>query len=370
MTTLRPGQRLRHLDGLRGVAILLVLIAHFAVKSGGSGLEHPAGVLGSLGVHVFLALSGYLITGLLVREFQVSGRVRLRDFYARRSLRILPAFWVMLAGYLLIARFSDTVDIAGPQALAAGLFLTNYWAPVPDWWTGHTWTLALEEQFYLLWPLALAFLRPRRAFVAAIAGILLEPVIRTGSYLLGQADVATLTCNLHLQADALMFGAVLALLPTVRPDLHRRLVDAVARFRLGLVAIALLALNEVVNNQLGLGYQLPIGLTVEGLCLMTVIAATERPGLLRRALAVRPLVWLGMISFSLYLWQQLFSAPDWRTGPLANTAVCVVLALAAAVVSRYLVERPALRLKARFEPPAAPEPIVPAGARVGTRVES
>lgn len=353
--------RRAHLDGVRGVAILLVVVDHFVLKVSTGPARELAGAVGSVGVHVFFALSGYLITGILLRERSATGGVGLRNFYLRRALRILPAFYVALAGIVLLSLLTRTVEVSAAEVVVSGLFLADY-SPVPlGWWLGHTWTLAVEEQFYLLWPALLVLLRPRRALVAALVLIVVEPVVRTLTYAggTGPPDLAAFTCNLHLQADALLMGAALALFAAVRPDQHARVIDRIGRYRLAPVALLGLVANEMVVHLAGLAYQLPVGLSVQGLCIVVVIAAAERPGRTQRCLAVRPLVWLGLISYSLYLWQQVFSAPFWNSGVMADPLACLAFSLAAGLASWHLVERPGLRAKRRFDPTGPTGPIAP-----------
>lgn len=352
----RP-RRLAHLDGLRGVAILLVLADHLLDKAGASNsamakLLAPLDNSG-LGVELFFALSGYLITTILLRERMTKGTLSLRRFYGRRVLRIWPAFYLMLGAILLVAQFSRTVQISAGQAVSAGLFAWNYSPASGGWWLAHTWSLSIEEQFYLLWPLVLVLCTPRAALRIALVGIAVEPVIRVASYFAGLGPSARIPVYFHTRADSLLFGAAVALLPVVWPQLHLRIVETIARRRLWLVALGILALSSwaaVVGHG---GYQLTVGWTIDGLCCATILLATQRAGWLRGALSLRPLVLLGLVSFSLYLWQQLFMGP-WGGPILGSVALSPVLSIACAIVSYRYVERPFLRLKRRLEAPSRP----------------
>ncbi|HET9720708.1 MAG TPA: acyltransferase, partial [Solirubrobacteraceae bacterium] len=137
------------LDGLRGVAVLLVIAEH-------TGLLHN----GFLGVDVFFVLSGFLITTLLLEEFQRAGRISLRGFYARRARRLVPALLVAVAAFLVISAAADQSGFGDDVlAAAAGVtYITNIlMALTPTWLpaVGHLWSLGAEEQFYLLWPVVL-----------------------------------------------------------------------------------------------------------------------------------------------------------------------------------------------------------------------
>jgi len=164
------GSRLSSLDGLRAVSIAGVLLAHASASTDGAsetGLLKVAERAGSLGVLFFFVISGFLITTLLRREIEKTGRIDLRGFYLRRVLRIFPAFYTYLAVIAGLTA-SGVLNISAGELTAAGLHVWNYsglWgARTVDggWFLGHFWTLALEEQFYLVWPLSVAWIGLRR----------------------------------------------------------------------------------------------------------------------------------------------------------------------------------------------------------------
>jgi peptidoglycan/LPS O-acetylase OafA/YrhL len=183
---------------------------------------------GALGVQVFFVLSGWLICSLLLREREKKGRISLRDFYVRRSLRIWPAFYVFLLTVAVLAAVG-AIDVPLQDFVWAGLFLGNY-APQPlDWWLGHTWSLAVEEQFYLLWPLIIVRCSPRTALKICVAAIAVAPVIRVAGYVLVPERREQGDMFLHARMDALLFGCALALLPVAAPAAHRWLIGLVRR---------------------------------------------------------------------------------------------------------------------------------------------
>src|SRR5690242_7033616 len=185
-SALKPSVKARipSLDGLRAVSIMLVLLGHLA------GTENSPADLkfltnyANFGVRVFFVISGFLITGLLLKEHAYSGRIDLRQFYVRRFYRIVPAAYAFLIVMVISAHHS-----LRPRDIALGfLYLTNYVYPRP-WVLGHLWSLAVEEQFYLLWPLLLVcFFRRRR--LICMFGIGLPPLIRAIFFQSGLAAVA------------------------------------------------------------------------------------------------------------------------------------------------------------------------------------
>lgn len=181
--------RLPCLDGLRAVGIIFVIVCHLQYVVS----WHPRGIvkaiwngLGPLGVNIFFGLSGYLITHLLVKEFRRSGTVSLKNFYMRRALRIFPAFYVYL-GVICSLVIWGVLEIPTAQLARAAIYLTNYFPcyGTPDFWfVGHTWSLAVEEQFYLFWPVMLFLVGVGRGKWLALLLIVLMPVIRVGGYYL------------------------------------------------------------------------------------------------------------------------------------------------------------------------------------------
>jgi len=308
----RPGGRDLALDSLRGVAIVLVLAAH-------AHLWH-ADQLGVTGVTVFFVLSGFLITTVLVREQYTTGRLSLGRFYARRALRLLPALLLMLV--LMSFAATTTWSAWWRSALASALYVGN-WVRVADP-TGfhpaliHTWTLAVEEHYYLLWPLVLVLLRRRgRGFLLALVLLAAASVaLRSALWPSWHAQLGSDT-----NAYGLLLGSALAL---VRP---RR------DLRAGVLGAALLVL-AVALPSVATG---PVA-AVAALCLVSGPVPTWPV-----------LVGAGRISYGLYLWHIpvmstviLVAQPEWVRA-LALYPVAVLLAL----VSYRFVETPFLRLKDR-----------------------
>jgi peptidoglycan/LPS O-acetylase OafA/YrhL len=289
------------LEGLRGIAILLVLLCHVGI---------PGASAGFIGVDVFFVLSGFLITGLLVSEVERTGRLNLRAFYARRARRIIPAAVFVLACTLLAAQLLlSPLDLPrlADEVLAAGLSVANihfalqstdYFAPVDASPVLHYWSLGVEEQFYLLWPVVLIaasrLRRPRVAMTVATAAIL------GGSFLLSNTMTADSSAwayySLPTRAWQLAAGGILAL---GAPVLGR--VAGIAAAALGWVGVALIGGALVVIQPTtaypGLASLLP---TLGAVAIIASGGRAWSPGAI--ALAREPLRLLGRISYSLYLW--------------------------------------------------------------------
>jgi peptidoglycan/LPS O-acetylase OafA/YrhL len=362
--------RVPQLDGLRAIAVGMVILAHlgFLVTMPLSVRRNLSPVLLNDGVELFFILSGFLITSILLRE-RAGGRGGvLRRFYARRALRIMPAFYVFLAVVAVLA-VAGHADVTRGQLLVSGLYLMDYSNDVVPW-IGHTWSLAVEEQFYLLWPLLLVRVNPRRALAATVVLVAASPVIRMLTY-----DAAAIRHGnaAHVRMDALLVGCALATLPVAFPGAYRRFRDAALRWRLDLAgAIAYLvvlpyAMSPYISVPVSGETRFSLGLSLQAVagCLL-LFGLVERPrGAFARVLATRPMRHLGVVSYSLYLWQQPFVIPE------TDLPMWVRLPglLLAAEASHWLVERPFLSLKRRYESararpaaePASPVP-PPSGA--------
>jgi len=325
------------LDGLRGIAVGLVLACHALGVRLGFSWGSP---LGALGVQLFFALSGFLITRLLVRELDATGTIELKRFYLRRALRIFPAFYVFLAVVALLIHQGLVTDTNWKSLAAAAVYISNIRGSSTT--LGHTWSLAVEEQFYALWPLALTFIPGPRRRQATIGIILVFFVWRGVAIALElwpyQSSVFYERTDFRL--DSLLLGGLLAMRA---PATHRR----PASIRLAGLVLSVLgftfspALSQFV-------FLRPFALTVTA-----VLAAAVVKGVLDcsgmastswlRGSALRG---LGRISYSVYLWQQpVLLAPLVGLFIPGGVAGGLVICLGLASASYFLVERPMLRLR-------------------------
>jgi len=318
------------LDGLRGLAVLAVVAFHTNVQWARAGF---------LGVDLFFGLSGYLITTLLMAEFAETGSIRLGAFYLRRALRLLPALLVLVSATALFSAVAHTPGFS--RVLRTGLYAlldVENWANIyaPDTISarlGHLWSLSVEGQFYAAWSVLLLVLlriRPRWLVPALVCGIGLSAGARVLLYANG-ASVARVYTGSDVRADVILAGCLLAALERRGTKVPRLLAWS------GFVP----ALLWLVVDGTPQGFDSP-RLYREGFCLVTAgvfgglaLALDYRP----RWLQWRPLMWLGTVSYSLYLWQVPLG------GFLRAPLVLVPAALTMAALSYYLVERPCLRLK-------------------------
>jgi peptidoglycan/LPS O-acetylase OafA/YrhL len=315
------------LDGLRALAIAAVVGLHYwnVPEAGG------------LGVDLFFCLSGFLITTLLLEEHAESGTISLKNFYVRRARRLFPALALLLVVYLAATEGHGlrTVVLAG---LYAGNIVRAFGHdPLLKSPLGHLWSLAQEEQFYLLWPAALVLLLRLRRNVAPIMLALLFVAVTVWRAFLAHhgASAARLQFGPDLRADGMVAGCLLAFLRTrisIRP--HDALT-AVVVWTVATAAFLSLLLPD---------WQVYVRPTFN-LCACVLVAAAVSGTGLAEALSARPLVWLGKISYSLYLWHLPVLAAVGRDHPWS----ALVAAVAVSWLSYRFVEQPFRRRFRRRE---------------------
>ncbi len=348
-------RRFPALDGLRAVAALLVVFFHYA---------GPEILQGWIGVQMFFVVSGFLITALMIREEDRTGRLAVRDFYLRRFFRIVPVYLVVLAATVLVTIALGTYDSSG-LAAAMPYHLTFFNEFTENNPYGLSWSLGIEQKFYLIWPLV---------FLVA-AGFVRRFGLTVGAVAIGLA-VAPLTSgctppDVSLNYVSILVGCALAMVmhhprgfavirPLTRPGVAVSVAVAavVAQLSVGSAADAL-------NGRLGLpGFALVK--PCYALVIAVLIPAVVANGPVRRALTWRPLVFIGERSYSLYLVQNLAAMAVFATLPwppsIIHAIVVSVVALAVAHVLHRTVEQPMIRYGRRLTRPAiAPEHTCDAG---------
>jgi peptidoglycan/LPS O-acetylase OafA/YrhL len=372
-----PVPRLGHrpaLDGLRGIAIALVVLVH----SGNSLWPEAKGWLaqgGPLGVHLFFVLSGFLITTMLLAEHGSTGRIHLRRFAVRRARRLVPALVAVLAALGVVAAIGDRLQVATVVSSAVYIFtatanammlgfvfpglneVTDGGGIVPE--LMHTWSLAIEVQFYVLWALALWALTrlrvPLRWMAVLTAAVVVALAAARYLALAGGTTWLDLYFRTWSRLDAPLVGSLagMAFVGGWCERVPRRLLVALGAAGLaGLLATAFLTDWTLQALPKGLYTVLALGAALTVLAVVT--AGDSR---LAGALSFAPLVWLGTVSYSLYVWHYgiFFTIerrdPSWP-GPV-RLVVGVAAALVVSAASYYLVERPFLRRRRRPVPPPA-----------------
>ena len=342
-----PG-RLPSLDGLRAVSICLVLLWHMHSQGAVPGTNFFSYYYGTLGVQIFFVISGFLITWLLLDEEDKTGSVSLKSFYVRRGLRIIP---VQIAYLAVLALLSRTTEFhwSTCQFLTAITYTKNFGCQT--WPDAHLWSLSVEEQFYLLWPPLLVMAGRRSAVVAALTLIVLFPLLRVVFHVMHTPGVGGLVFY-----DNLMIGCVTAILAHCAPQALARLVSWHPTPLRASAVLGMVAINELQGHYLLGVLTVPFGFTMQALCAAYLVASYvfNRTGIGYMLLNARAVVYAGTLSYSLYVWQQLFFSRPQLFGFETSIALAfpfnLLLILVTAMVSYHLFELPLARLRSNLHP--------------------
>jgi len=330
------------LDGLRALAVILVILAHARVPGFRMG--------GQVGVTMFFALSGFLITTLLVEERDRSGRIDLRAFYMRRALRLLPAIIVFVAVVSAQSLLRGEENVW--RNAAGALFYYGNWLRAL---TGtdlallsHTWSLSIEEQFYIVWPaillcvLALSGGGLRWLLILSAVGVFASVAVT--QLLVADGALVRVQFGSDTRADGLLIGCILALLIVRRQP---------PKFGVWPAAVALASLAALVAVFVEREFSFRWGQTLAATATAVLIASLLQPSWLTRVFSLRPLVFCGQISYGLYLWHFpiLYGLTPvlWKQIPYWPRIIFLIsLSYLVAVVSYYVVERRFLERKAQL----------------------
>ncbi len=343
------------LDGWRALAVSLVLFAHgspsLSTFTGGATDvvldEFPT--LGLLGVRIFFGISGFLICSRLLDEFAVTGRISLKKFYLRRFFRIIPPLLLMMLVVLIPVALGE-FHVPTRQWVAGLFFAANYVRDGGSWYLGHLWSLAVEEHFYLILPGLLILAGVRRGLQISLAGACGIALWRATVFKVesgfGSMDVGYFWGRTDIQADGLLWGCVAAFL--YNSLVWRAVLKAVIKPAVWWLLVVLLIVTHwkqftATDWKVGMVTYSLQAATIPFILVGTVLRPKEAAG---RLLECQTLRWLGKLSYSVYLWQQLFLVrPEDAAKSLAwlqqfpvNLAAILLLALA----SYHLIERPAV----------------------------
>jgi peptidoglycan/LPS O-acetylase OafA/YrhL len=352
--------RLLSLDGWRAISILLVLGAHCPRTAGYPKLLDPFFSFfdGDLGVRCFFVISGFLITWLLIRERDRNGGISLKRFYIRRALRILPVYFGFMAVLGLLHAFTP-FDQSRPAWVANMTFTTNF--VQPSWPSGHLWSLSVEEQFYLLWPVLFAAFtlvnRPHTAVALLCAPLLIAPFWRVVTYKKfypQSLNVLFMHFSFFNYFDCLAVGCLCAMV--LRHWREPANAWLVGRAKWVAFAGVTLVLLPYLLHPLHLPGRIYAGSTATfqaaGFALLLLQSVTSAGQLWYAPLNWKWVAHIGVLSYSMYIWQQIFcTKPEvfgwpnfwWMSFPGWLLSVLIV-----AHLSYYLFERPLFQLRSRF----------------------
>jgi peptidoglycan/LPS O-acetylase OafA/YrhL len=342
------------LNGLRALSIFLVILCHANMRYHFLDARSPLSFFtdGLFGVGVFFVLSGFLITTLLLREEEKHGQISIKKFYLRRALRILPAYYALLLVYAIL-QWAGVVRIS-PGSWLTALTYTSVFYP-GGWETAHFWSLSTEEIFYLAWPFIFSMSRRVRTIFSMLV-VIYFPVLRFVQAVHPSTEMG------NLAGDALMWGCILAFWQKEMLGLLNRVASR-CRWLMGLPFLMILLLKIADNARINspalrilhgtLGTT--VG-TVADICIGLIILVSVHftQNFWFAFLNFKWINQIGILSYSLYLWQEIFFA---RTlGVFSIFPINILGIFVAAGLSYRVIEKPFLNLKAGYEPDQEPRP--------------
>jgi peptidoglycan/LPS O-acetylase OafA/YrhL len=363
------------LDFLRGIAIIAVMGYHFHTVATGFRvipiIQYPFTHFGREGVNLFFTLSGFLVGGLLLRQYASTGVIDARRFIVRRIFKIWPAYYVLIAFHMVAGR--HPLSTFAVQNLT---HLQNYLGTS----ISQTWSLAVEEHFYLLLPaLLLLFARwkLRANAILAMLGLICLAVLIGRSIVVANGGLDAAFFQTQYRIDSLLAGVMLAAVYWMKPDLYRRLAQkkgmllAIVAFLVAWLAFA--TRHDALDES--------IGYTIQSAGYVALIVLMlEHTGAMARIWLFRAIAWVGVYSYGIYLWHSIAFAPAdiliAKTSALGLPALVIwalalafqiTIAISAGYITTRLVEFPFLLLRNALFPaqgvasaePSAPVPVVP-----------
>jgi peptidoglycan/LPS O-acetylase OafA/YrhL len=338
--------RIPSLDGFRTVSVFLVIFSHLALsQSLPDTLNKILGEtgFGLLGARMFFVISGFIITYLLLKEKSSTGSVNLKAFYIRRSLRIFPVFYFYLLAIALLNYFLN-LKIPSLAFLSGGLFIHNFEFWGTPWLIEHTWTLAIEEQFYLIWPSIFISINKLKNLSLWFIILLIGSLMRVFHYkFTGMSNYFLSPFLMH--ADFLFSGCFIAFYMFYYYDTVVKFISN-ARIYYVYVAIGLILICSMFEFHPDYDkIFIPISGAVVNTCicflLLYFLIKKDTAGY--KFLNLPVVVFIGQLSYSLYIWQQLFLSGYnfWWTKFPQN----IILTFLTAYISHRIIEKPFLKLK-------------------------
>lgn len=317
-----------------------------------------------LGVRIFFVLSGYLITKILIIEEAKTGIINIRHFFLRRMLRIFPIFYLYILVVVLLKLYyiPNIIDKVS-DVVPALFYVWNYkflWVNISgnaNWFLGHFWSLSMEEQFYLFWPFTFAFFYSNdsrsRFFRVLIAVIVLMPVLRVASYFLMPENRGQIAWMLHTGGDSILIGCLGALIEKTERFKSVFIDYLNNKWLIVFTLLFLFILSPSLSLAYGGAYQLPFGISLDNIFILILLFwIMYIPTIFTKFLNHKVMVNIGTLSYSLYVWQQIFLTNIYKYWFNLFPQNLIIVFLIG-YFSYYVIEKPILRLKRKLKPVVA-----------------
>jgi len=349
---------IKSFDGLRAISIIFVLLAHLGVYlylQGNYFMITRVWPLfsGETGVTIFFVLSGFLITGILLNELNGTGSIRLKQFYIRRALRLLPALLIFFIAVAILMRF-HLIAVSRMSFFYSFFYMYNF-VPLGIYISelAHTWSLAVEEQFYFTWPFILVFFNSKKAFYAGILLVIICIIVKLVlPHVMVTVDNQAVPVTDHFRTNRwflpavapIIIGSLAAIIIADRPYIAQMLFG---NKKQNMVIFFILFFSPIFLPDTWL--ELAFIFQAIGVVFFLATLLFNQSDRISRALEVTPLVYIGKISYGIYIFQGLFL----RNGPggslfINKFPLNIILTFLCAVLSYHLIEKPVLRLKTKF----------------------
>jgi peptidoglycan/LPS O-acetylase OafA/YrhL len=342
--------RIPSLDGFRAISISLVILSHLILRR---FIPLPPGTLmdpaqtGILGVRIFFIISGFLITYLLLKEREATGDVSLKAFYIRRVLRIVPVFYGYLLVLVLLNKPFD-LNITALDFAHTALFVQNFTLASASWFTGHSWSLGVEEQFYILWPILFLWIRKLHKVWVPVAVLTMGSFMRSFHY--KYPDTAEyFFAEFLMHADFLFAGCYIAFLLFHERQKLSGFFNSISSLWVYAAILLVLFFSQIEFHPVYDKVFIPTSGTIINVCIcLLLLYFILREKSIGYKFLNHPVIrYIGVLSYSLYLWQQFYICDlDYWVFDFPQNLLFIFLT---AMSSHYLIEKPFLRIRDRFK---------------------
>lgn len=343
------------LDGIRGLSCLFVIFGHFSYLYAPIFVDKFGEVLGKTlaysfgnqytGVTFFFVLSGFLITNILILEVEKTQKTDIKTFFMKRVFRIFPAYYFYMACILAWMAYTVPDSYTNKDIIAAGTYLYNYISDKNPWHMGHFWSLAIEEQFYLIWPILFAISFKKLGHKVPLIIIIASPLVRLGTYYLFPELRSRMSIMTHTRIDSLMFGCLLAYY--YRQGLFEKFNEFIKKYKLHIIgSLHIFFLARLLQMKFGGKYLMTIGYTTECffMCCLIVYLILNK-NFISKLFNAPIMIHIGNLSYSLYLWHVPFA---WNKLGSDDLILRFILLYACALGSYLLIEAPFMKLRSVY----------------------
>ncbi|MBY0518097.1 MAG: acyltransferase [Bacteriovoracaceae bacterium] len=345
------------LDGIRALSCVLVILGHLSYLYVDFFTKHLGHTWGTslafaignqyAGVTFFFVLSGFLITNILLTEIKRTGVIDFRTFFLKRVFRIFPAYYFYFFAIVLFYQFNQWTTYSSQDVWSILTYTHNYFSDKNPWHLGHFWSLAVEEQFYIFWPIVFLLSYRKMGIKLPILIVLISPLLRVMTYFLFPDLRGRISIMTHTRMDSLLIGCALAYLYQANHFLV--FYNFIKKYKLHFLAfLQIFFFSRIFNTLFKGAYNLTLGFTLDELSMCVLIVfLTNKENILFKWFNNPIVIHLGVLSYSIYLWQMPFV---WKELGMANLVLRIVGIYVCALLSFIFVESPFMELRKKMVP--------------------